>query len=442
MVHNLVHNLCESLVTNIGGVADTGKKTPTPITYLTQWKMLGNSEVHTLPYPDGVVLPNGYKRCKYLEFSNGKQYFDSGIIPEQGIELHAKYMMSQNSYITGVRTGAFSRDSFYILIGGSPASYQVSYGGKVLDSNSEDKPSIEYDTLMEVALTSQTFRLNNYTKNVKTTIIKGSKSIYIGAVNGLPANSGLVKIYEYSLSLNNAVIFNGIPCLDDNNVPCLYDTVSRTTLYNQGTGTLGYEIEPQPTEIWSCGEYSEVDGKYHILVKPQGGSIADIALTEPLRMINDIVDTIEFPSGTEGKALVTRYFVNYQIKDFEYSQRSDTTNCHRIRTLNTLDTINYDSNVLSNTLTVNFINKTLNDANNAREGYYVTSYNQYLMFYVPKSVSQSDFETTYGEDEILVELATPTTELVDAPQIEEAESYTCEISQGGKAVEWSSFITD
>lgn len=49
----------------------------------------------------------------------------------------------------------------------------------------------------------------------------------------------------------------------------------------------------------------------------------------------------------------------------------------------------------------------------------------------------------YKEDvtgiEILVPLATPTTELVDAPQIEEAESYTCIISQGGKAVSWSSF---
>lgn len=33
----------------------------------------------------------------------------------------------------------------------------------------------------------------------------------------------------------------------------------------------------------------------------------------------------------------------------------------------------------------------------------------------------------------------PTTELVDAPQIEEAESYACVISQGAKAVSWSSF---
>ena len=28
---------------------------PTPITYLTQWKIVGNSEVKTLPYPDGKM---------------------------------------------------------------------------------------------------------------------------------------------------------------------------------------------------------------------------------------------------------------------------------------------------------------------------------------------------------------------------------------------------
>jgi hypothetical protein len=35
MVQDLVHNLCESLVENIDGVAGVSKKTPpTPITYL------------------------------------------------------------------------------------------------------------------------------------------------------------------------------------------------------------------------------------------------------------------------------------------------------------------------------------------------------------------------------------------------------------------------
>lgn len=69
--------------------------------------------------------------------------------------------------------------------------------------------------------------------------------------------------------------------------------------------------EVHGTEIWSCGEYSEVDGKYHILVQPLGGSIADIALDEPLRKVNDVADTIEFPvvleafCNTDGSQILT-----------------------------------------------------------------------------------------------------------------------------------------
>lgn len=450
MVINLVedHNiyLCE------GGPVYNGGVQPTPITYLTQWKIVGNSEVHTLPYPDGVVLPTAYKRCKYLEF-HGTEWFNSGIIPEQGIgvSMTFKYLGEyqgevRDDGIFGCRVSAYSADSLYCFRQAQTDKLFVSYGGKICDYTTTGNFLINAGDEIELHLDSNSLSFTNgtntFTQSHNYQITKGTNTLNIGRINGY---GYLSRILLRTFILTNSVgdtIFNGIPCLDANDVPCLYDTVSETAFYNQGTGTLGYELYPQPTEIWSCGEYSEIDNKYHIVILPQGKSPVDIALNEPLRKVNDVADTIEFPSDTEGKALVTRYFVNYQIKDFEYSQRSDTTNCHRIRTLNTLDTINYDSTVLSNTLTVNFINKTLNDANNASEGYYVASYNQYLMFYVPKSVSQSDFETTYGEDEILVELATPTTELVDAPQIVEAESYSCVISQGAKAVEWSSFETE
>ena len=83
--------------------------------------------------------------------------------------------------------------------------------------------------------------------------------------------------------------------------------------------------EVHGNEIWSCGEYNATDGKYHILVQPQGGSIADIALDAPLRKIENISDTIEFPSGTEGKALVTRNIASILLGDisFRYNANSD-----------------------------------------------------------------------------------------------------------------------
>lgn len=78
-------------------------------------------------------------------------------------------------------------------------------------------------------------------------------------------------------------------------------------VYNGGVQPITYltqwkivgNSEVHGQEIWSCGEYNPIDGKYHILVQPQGGSIADIALTEPLRKVNNIADTIEFPAALE-----------------------------------------------------------------------------------------------------------------------------------------------
>ena len=45
------------------------------------------------------------------------------------------------------------------------------------------------------------------------------------------------KIYYAKLFDNESnIIWNGIPCLDTNGTPCMYDTVSGQTFYNQGTG--------------------------------------------------------------------------------------------------------------------------------------------------------------------------------------------------------------
>jgi hypothetical protein len=73
------------------------------------------------------------------------------------------------------------------------------------------------------------------------------------------------------------------------------------------------------------------------------------------------------------------------------------------------------------------------------------SASQRIFVYDP-DYNQSDSVTAFTShvngNEVILELATPTTELVDAPQIQEADSYSMVISQGGKAVEWSSFETE
>lgn len=194
-------------------------------------------------------------------------------------------------------------------------------------------------------------------------------------------------------------------------------------------------------EIWSCGEYNATDGKYHILVQPQGGSIADIALTEPLRKVNDVADTIEFPSNTDGKALVTRKFYQETITRYAWMFSSSTKRMYcRISTIKVAPANTIAANILFPTY------PTLTNNQTATYNYGVSVQTNDAVCFYDENYQGTDMIDAFKEHinglELLYELATPTTELVDAPQIEEADSYSCVISQGGKAVEWSSFETD
>lgn len=204
--------------------------------------------------------------------------------------------------------------------------------------------------------------------------------------------------------------------------------------------------EVHGNEIWSCGEYSAVDNKWHIRILPEGYGVVDIALDEPLRKINDVADSIEFVNGT---ATVTRNIgrvadisvYNYEIENINNS------GFYRYMAYNqSLPNIKKPSttNEVANALcpiynTVSAIRNYYRDVGIAisTTGFiaaYDTNYNE--------STDKNAFLAHIQGVEIIYELETPTTETIQVPQIQEADSYSCVISQGGKAVEWSSFITN
>lgn len=204
--------------------------------------------------------------------------------------------------------------------------------------------------------------------------------------------------------------------------------------------------EVHGNEIWSCGEYNATDGKYHILVLPLGGSIADIALDAPLRKVNDVADTIEFPSDIEGKALVTR---NLGSATFEELQVKGTDSQANIASCN--DKLTGCYSLSGNAQSADIIATKGGDIvglSVARQypNVAISVYNTTIFLRNPNITqdkeSYQSYATELGTISFIYELATPTTELVDAPQIEEADSYSMVISQGGKAVEWSSFETE
>ena len=410
---------------------------------LTQWKIVGNSEVKTLPYPDGVVLPTGYKRCEYLE-SDGTAYIELPFGFTKTDELYLKGAFDSTELTTAIKclvapktwNDDTNRFGFGLRsISGQSALVCCMYYGSGSKSLS---PYIDASTdVCEWEYKNYTCTIGS-SSAVFSDLIFGSETANLRLFYGYNSATKC-KICEYRHKKGNTE-YRLIPCLDSNDTPCMYDVINNQAYYNSaGSGTLSYKLYPQPQEIWSCGEYSAVDGKYHILVQPLGGSIADIALTEPLRKDNDVADTIEFPSTTEGKALVTRNLRKVDWVNVSCNKLGTTTiyfslslSDIKIGTLNLLSA-NYPT-YPSTTATSNF------------NGLGIGSHGAYSMIRVVNSdmneLTAEEFKVANANEEIIYELATPTTELVDAPQIEEADSYSMVISQGAKAVEWSSFTTN
>ena len=191
-------------------------------------------------------------------------------------------------------------------------------------------------------------------------------------------------------------------------------------------------------ETWSCGEYSEVDGKYHILVQPQGGSIVDIALDEPLRKVNDIADTIELADGV---ATLTRIFGRTTLDSFGWDFYPSNTRwgCY---TTDIKPAASTDS--AANILCTIYNSVSSNQTLQSVTGIAMLVVERMFIFdpdYV-LATDKTDFEAHIANVELIYEKTTPTTETIQVPQIQEAESYSCVISQGGKAVSWSSFETE
>ena len=187
-------------------------------------------------------------------------------------------------------------------------------------------------------------------------------------------------------------------------------------------------------EIWSCGEYSEVDNKWHIRILPEGYGVVDIALDEPLRKVNNVADDIEFADGV---ATLIRNLGSVDM--FTLPWALPDNGIFRSMTNTYVDSMKFQT---LNLLNIRYKAATSIGAVNLRIG--VTN-SQAIPILRVKDTNYTDVDTfkdSLQGVELIYELATSTIETIQVPQIEEAESYSCVISQGGKAVSWSSFETE
>ena len=177
-------------------------------------------------------LPAGYQLCNYIE-STGTQTINTGLTPVYGdeinviayrtsiannmfyasgaltitsnVELYCRYFTSTNKIAIEISSGKFPDDAQYHHI-------MVSQDGFYVDGN------------FVKALPGER-------AEASTLIIFRGTSSY-----------GKIRIKRFYITRDGAYTLNLIPALDRNGTPCMYDTVSKQTFYNAGTGEFLYEL--------------------------------------------------------------------------------------------------------------------------------------------------------------------------------------------------------
>lgn len=194
-------------------------------------------------------LPAGYKRCEYLQgLGDSRTYI---VIPELNIiydtlfsitVMYPKYTKDTNA--CGSLTGNVR---FEQGIGWGGNSYQVNYikGAQITSCAATQEVKVTFTAFLP------SYSKHKYpviTMNgVQTSYKTYNESTATGAVRDVylfGTNRGNTKRYFsgriYGFYLEDQI--NLIPALDRNGTPCMYDTVSKQTFYNAGTGKFLYEL--------------------------------------------------------------------------------------------------------------------------------------------------------------------------------------------------------
>ena len=203
-------------------------------------------------------LPTGYTLLQALT-STGTQYIDTGVqfTNEMKYEIEVSGLV-RNATANTCAIGAFSSGSTYMMgiflyadnaaveenrvrawFRGNPSSQSTlatNGVGFIFDTNTKYKCAQKGnkawvdDVQLINTFTDVTFTIP------QTVVLFGRNSATSGIGGLMPCTIYGVNFYDAS----NTLIHQFVPCLDDNNVPCMYDRVGEQTYYNGGTGTFNY----------------------------------------------------------------------------------------------------------------------------------------------------------------------------------------------------------
>lgn len=185
-------------------------------------------------------LPKGYKQVEYLQTDEqGNAYIDTQYIYDVDSLISCEYLFNI-TYIYAI-FGIRSPNYKMVAVGTGYDLYYDRSTSMHVYSSFDAFVSTKYQIWQEPkklfikTLESQQVRYCNTDDNYQNDT-NANLFIFTDNDNGKQGKkSKSLRIYSFSITKNNELVVNLVPCKDNNNVPCFYDTVRKITLYNSST---------------------------------------------------------------------------------------------------------------------------------------------------------------------------------------------------------------
>ena len=195
-------------------------------------------------------LPKEYQEIEYIE-STGTQYIDTGIkhtgndIKQVMTVSFTKYVSSGEYGLISTWGGGYNYSNLYLSTGKKILSYWNSNIGNSISVDLNTKYDIEHIYDLNGSYGQDHIRSLKVNDSIVSTYFSGVSTpnphtFKIFCRWDLNHKS-YMRLYALKLYVDGDLVRDYIPVLDINDRPCLFDKVSNTFFYNQGTGEFLYE---------------------------------------------------------------------------------------------------------------------------------------------------------------------------------------------------------
>ena len=204
----------------------------------------------------------GPRFVEHIEF-DGNSYIDIDYIPSSNTRVVGKCSFTQWHPTPGANYvfGVFGEGAnFGLNVGSSRNIMNVPWGtsaGINFNNDNNFGQVYSFDISNKGAYLDGVVKL---TGSQLSETFTATKSFFVGWSNGTSTQKLVGNIYPMKIYENDVLVKDLRPCLDDNNVACLYDKVTGEYYYNKGTGKIGAGLPAEYTRL----KYIETDGNAYI----------------------------------------------------------------------------------------------------------------------------------------------------------------------------------